>query len=64
MSEEMIPSLGLMIFHPRYSARALQEYFRSHSIMGRIIDDHFVLDFLTVFDKDIQTIVEKVNLLP
>ena len=41
----------------------LQSEFRKLGIIGRIEDDKFCLDFRSIFDKDLQILVEKINSL-
>ena len=44
-------------------ATILQSEFRKLGIIGRIEDDKFCLDFRSIFDKDLQILVEKINSL-
>ncbi|MBI2608173.1 MAG: L-seryl-tRNA(Sec) selenium transferase [Deltaproteobacteria bacterium] len=58
LPDENIESFGLMFFHPKLKALDLAKFFRNKtpSILGRIIQNHFVLDFKTIQEKDFEVI--------
>jgi L-seryl-tRNA(Ser) seleniumtransferase len=51
---EELPTIVVGVEHPKLSANAIAQKFRAANppIIGRIKDDHFLLDLRTIFDSD------------
>lgn len=56
-----IPSVALVIDVKGVKVKKLQKLFRDRSIIGRIEDDEFLLDFRTIQKKQIQELVFAIN---
>ena len=65
MPGEEVESRGLSFDIPGISAEELYSFFIDEPVpvLGKIADDRFCLDFMTVLDRDIPVIVESINRL-
>ena len=56
-----IPSIALSIEFKNYKPNKIEKLFRAKNIIGRIESEKFLLDFRTILEDDINTLIEKIG---
>ncbi len=58
MPDKLLPSQGL---HVKGDAKEMQKLFRENGIIGRISQEKFILDFRSILQKDLPSLIEKMG---
>jgi L-seryl-tRNA(Ser) seleniumtransferase len=56
-----IPTIALTIEFKNYKPSKIEKLFREKKVIGRIEDDKFLLDFRTIQESEIETIITTIN---
>ncbi len=63
LPEETLPSRAIGIKHNTISSSKLHHFLRINGIIGRVENDWFLLDFRTIFESQLDTIIENIKLM-